>query len=66
MKMGKNSKQVEGKNENSNKTLDNTADEGSAERPPYSELARRISVIAKPLASKKLTKKVFKTIKKGQ
>ena len=34
-------------------------------RPSYKELIKRVTVIAKPLASKKLTKKLHKTIKKG-
>ena len=36
-----------------------------ADRPDYEELITRISVISKPLASKKLTKKLYKTVKKG-
>merc|ERR1711992_122540 len=36
-----------------------------AEGPSYEEKLRFVSVIAKPMASKKLTKKVYKVIKKG-
>ena len=45
---------------------DKTMEEENTERPPYEELVKQISVISKPLASKKLTKKLFKTIKKGR
>ena len=35
-------------------------------RPEYEELVQRISVIAKPLAGRKLTKRLYKTVKKGE
>ena len=34
-------------------------------RPDYEELIERVSIISKPLASRKLTKKLYKTVKKG-
>ncbi|EDO48688.1 predicted protein [Nematostella vectensis] len=34
-------------------------------RPDYDELAAAVSIIAKPLASRKLTKKLYKTVKKA-
>merc|ERR1740116_244662 len=37
----------------------------AAEGPSYEDKLRFVSVIAKPMASKKLTKKVYKVIKKG-
>jgi len=37
----------------------------AAEGPSYEEKLRFVSVIAKPMASKKLAKKVYKVIKKG-
>ena len=40
-------------------------DESVAEGPSYEDKLRFVSVIAKPMASKKLTKKVYKLIKKG-
>ena len=63
IKMGK--KKSIGENDEGNKTLDGTMDDEDAGRPPYKDLIQKISVIAKPLASKKLTKKIYKTIKKG-
>merc|ERR1712059_192396 len=40
-------------------------DESVVEGPSYEDKLRFVSVIAKPMASKKLTKKVYKLIKKG-
>ena len=51
--------------EDENKTLDTTEDNEQTDRPPYKELIKKVNIIAKPLASKKLTKKLYKTIKKG-
>ena len=45
--------------------VDTKEDLDQAERPPYKELITKVNVIAKPLASKKFTKKLYKTIKKG-
>eukprot|EP00112_Aurelia_sp_Birch-Aquarium-sp1_P015324 Seg3388.2 transcript_id=Seg3388.2/GoldUCD/mRNA.D3Y31 product="H/ACA ribonucleoprotein complex subunit 2" protein_id=Seg3388.2/GoldUCD/D3Y31 len=47
------------------KSQDKTMEEENSDRPPYEELVKQISIISKPLASKKLTKKLFKTIKKA-
>ena len=35
------------------------------ERPEYEELVTRVNTIAQPLAGKKLTKRLYKTVKKG-
>ena len=35
-------------------------------RPDYEVLASRITLISKPLASRKLTKKLYKVVKKGE
>ncbi len=43
-----------------------TVNENEADRPSYEELITKLSVISKPLASKKLTKKLYKTVKKGE
>jgi len=40
-------------------------DETVTEGPSYEDKLKFVSVIAKPMASKKLTKKVYKVIKKG-
>ena len=56
MKMGKGAK--EGKDDTMN---DSQTDAG----PSYEEKLRFVSCIAKPMASKKLTKKLYKLIKKG-
>ena len=37
-----------------------------SERPDYSELIKYVTVISKPLASRKLTKRLYKTVKKGR
>ena len=62
-KMGKD--KSTSKVEDENKTLDTTEDNEQTDRPAYKELIKKVNVIAKPLASKKLTKKLYKTIKKG-
>ena len=36
------------------------------DRPSYEELLNHVSVIAQPMASRKLTKKVYKLLKKGK
>lgn len=41
-------------------------EEGQQEELSYEEKVARASIIAKPMASKKLSKKVFKLIKKGK
>jgi ribosomal protein L7Ae-like RNA K-turn-binding protein len=45
-------------------TLDESA-QIDPEELPYEELVTRVSVIAKPLASEKLTKRVYRAVKKG-
>ena len=35
------------------------------ERPSYEELVKMVNVISKPMASKKLTKKIYKLVKKS-
>ncbi len=45
---------------------DNENEDGGSDRPSYEELITKVSVISKPLASKKLTKKLYKTVKKGK
>merc|ERR1712179_96546 len=40
-------------------------EESVVEGPSYEEKLKFVSVIAKPMASKKLTKKIYKLIKKG-
>ena len=40
-------------------------EESILEGPTYEDKIKFVSVIAKPMASKKLTKKVYKIIKKG-
>ena len=51
------------------KTEASDAEEGSTpaklDRPDYDELARRVNVIAQPLASRKLAKRLYRTVKKG-
>lgn len=37
-----------------------------SDRPDYSELIKYVTVISKPLASRKLTKRLYKTVKKGK
>jgi H/ACA ribonucleoprotein complex subunit 2 len=37
----------------------------SSDRLDYDELIKRVSVIAQPLASRKLTKRLYRTVKKG-
>lgn len=39
--------------------------QASEERPEYEELVARVNGIAKPLAGKKLTKRLYRTVKKG-
>lgn len=38
----------------------------SSDRPDYDELVRRVNVIAQPMASRKLTKRLYRTAKKGE
>lgn len=50
------------KQENSNVKTENGI---NTERPDYDVLASRVTAISRPLASRKLTKKIYKLIKKG-
>merc|ERR1712059_96296 len=55
-----------GGKEKKDKTADaSTLEESQVEGPSYEDKLKFVSVIAKPMASKKLTKKVYKAIKKG-
>lgn len=47
------------------KTADQSI-EGEEPAVSYEELASRVSPIANPLAGRKLTKKLYKTIRKGK
>ena len=42
------------------------ASESTNEKASYEELLNHVSVIAKPMASRKLTKKIYKLLKKGK
>jgi len=50
--------------DDADKTLDQTGDI-KLERPDYDELITQVNLIAKPLASKKMTKKIYKVVKKA-
>lgn len=47
---------------------DENKDESRNEEPTldYDELVKRVCAIAKPLAGRKLTKRLYKTVKKGK
>ena len=47
---------------------DENKDDTKSEEPTldYDELVKRVCAIAKPLAGKKLTKRLYKTVKKGK
>ena len=51
-----------------NGEADETKDDSRIDDPTmdYEELVKRVCVIAKPLASRKLTKRLYKTVKKGK
>lgn len=51
-----------------NGEADETKDDSRIDEPTmdYEELVKRVCVIAKPLASRKLTKRLYKTVKKGK
>ena len=63
--MGRKSKTKDEENGDSESKLDTTTSSEITERPSYEELVKTVSIISKPLASKKLTKKLYKTVKKG-
>ena len=58
--MGKHSKEAK------EKEVEQEQEASTAERPEYDELAGRVNAIARPLAGKKLTKRIYKTVKKGE
>ena len=62
--MGKTPKKDQGEKDEENKPQE--GEKRDEARPEYEELVQRISVIAKPLAGRKLTKRLYKTVKKGQ
>ncbi|XP_032221958.2 H/ACA ribonucleoprotein complex subunit 2-like protein [Nematostella vectensis] len=47
------------------KNKEESEEKNGETRPDYDELAAAVSIIAKPLASRKLTKKLYKTVKKA-
>ena len=59
--MGKGGKEKKDKSADVTMEGDTTVSEG----PTYEEKLRFVSVIARPMASKKLTKRIYKLIKKG-
>ena len=63
--MGKKDKSIV--EEDADQTLDKTLDQSGikTERPEYDELITMINVIAKPMASKKMTRKIYKLVKKA-
>ena len=70
--MGKKSKHVvEGEENNAADTSQVTEMDTSVvvkkenDKQSYDELLNHVSVIAKPMASRKLTKKIYKLLKKG-
>nr|CAG4642214.1 EOG090X0JRW [Eurycercus lamellatus] len=64
--MGKKSKQVAQEEENEAEAMDTTVgDKKDAGKSSYEELLNHVSVIAKPMASRKLTKKIYKMLKKA-
>ena len=62
--MGKEKKEVSEENTDDAEKRKSTA--AVTEGPTYEEQVELMSVIAKPLASKKLTKKLYKVVKKAQ
>eukprot|EP00795_Rhopilema_esculentum_P012392 gene12392-3050_t len=63
--MGRKSKTKDEENGDSESKLDTTTSSEISDRPSYEELVKKVSIISKPLASKKLTKKLYKTVKKA-
>lgn len=55
------------KESESGEANDTTVDESRTEEPAldYDELVKRVCAIAKPLAGRKLTKRLYKTVKRG-
>jgi len=56
------------KRETENGEGDENNDDTKTEEPTldYDELVKRVCAIAKPLAGRKLTKRLYKTVKKGE
>lgn len=46
--------------------MDTSTTKVSKEKIPYSTRIKFLNIIAKPLASKSLTKKIYKLVKKGR
>ena len=63
--MGKKSKQVTQEDGNDTEAMETTIDAESGKQS-YEELLNHVSVIAKPMASRKLTKRIYKVLKKGK
>lgn len=67
--MAKKAKQQVQEESNADTTMDasmvETEDKKSAEKQRYAELLNHVSIIAQPMASRKLTRKIYKLLKKG-
>lgn len=68
--MAKKSKHVEEEENTADQTMEiesptKVKKEKDDDKQAYEELLNHVSVIAKPMASRKLTKKVYKLLKKG-
>lgn len=61
--MAKKSKQIAKEKETD--VMETSQIEGSSEKSSYEELLNHVSIIAKPMASRKLTKRIYKLLKKG-
>lgn len=61
--MGKKTKHVV--EDNAGEVME-TETESTNEKTSYEELLNHVSVIAKPMAGRKLTKKIYKLLKKGR
>ena len=61
-------KSKEKKKDTENGDGDENKDDTKIEEPTldYDELVKRVCAIAKPLAGRKLTKRLYKTVKKGK
>jgi len=61
--MAKKSKQVIKEEETD--AMETSQVEGKSDKSSYDELLNHVSIIAKPMASRKLTKRIYKLLKKG-
>lgn len=61
--MAKKSKQVIKEEETD--AMETSQVEGKSDKSSYDELMNHVSIIAKPMASRKLTKRIYKLLKKG-